>query len=306
MNIRPATLSDVPIIAEAERQIAKEPGLFCSNPDELSEENVRNTISNKSIYLVAEIDGKVVGHAFLERCRLKALEHVAYLNIAVHLGSQGKGIGKALLEHIIVKAKEAHLEKIQLNVRASNRKAILLYEKFGFSQEGRLKNKVKLGSQYVDDLIMGLNLKNDEKPPLRLQYYDTIPYEDVLYTGISENAYYTKGFPGIVPFSVFIQDQSDKVFGGVSGALVYGSLYVGSLFVDKSLRGQGWGTKLMEQAEKFGTLNGARFITINTMDWEAKPFYEKLGFHVEFTREGYDDGSKMFMLRKALETHQNR
>lgn len=50
------------------------------------------------------------------------------------------------------------IKKIQLNVRASNSSAIYLYKKFGFQEEGRLKNRVKIQDRYIDDLIMGLDL----------------------------------------------------------------------------------------------------------------------------------------------------
>jgi len=42
------------------------------------------------------------------------------------------------------------------------------------------------------------------------------------------------------------------------------------------------------------------FATVNTMDWEALSFYQKLGYNIEFTREGFEKDSKMFMLRKKL------
>lgn len=56
----------------------------------------------------------------------------------------------------------------------------------------------------------------------------------------------------------------------------------------------------MGEAEQVGIEVGARFITLNTMDWEALLFYEKLGYAIEFIRAGYDKDSKMFMLRKNL------
>jgi len=56
----------------------------------------------------------------------------------------------------------------------------------------------------------------------------------------------------------------------------------------------------MHEAEKIGREQGALFVTLNTMDWEALPFYQKLGYSIEFTREGYEKESKMFMLRKNL------
>lgn len=59
---------------------------------------------------------------------------------------------------------------------------------------------------------------------------------------------------------------------------MYSSLYIDSLWVDKSLRRQGWGTKLMHEAEKMGRERDANFVTLNTMDWEGLHFYQKLGY----------------------------
>lgn len=167
VNIRSATLEDANTIVEAERTIAEEPGYFCSQPSELTIENVINTITSakngNGLYLVAEFDGKIVGHAFLEIQHLQSLRHVADLNIAVDLGWQNQGIGTRLLKQIIEWAKEsAMLRKIQLNVRATNSKAISLYKKLGFEEEGKLKDQVKVKDGYIDDIIMGLNLVKDQ------------------------------------------------------------------------------------------------------------------------------------------------
>jgi ribosomal protein S18 acetylase RimI-like enzyme len=144
------------------------------------------------------------------------------------------------------------------------------------------------------------NNMTENKSPYHLEHYDTIPHEEILFRGISEEASRAKGLPPIRPFSIFIKDQKQNVLGGVSGTTFYGSLYVDSLWIDPMLRHQGWGTKLMHEAEQIGRERGARFVALNTMDWEALPFYQKLGYLIEFTREGYDKNSKMFMLRKIL------
>ena len=142
------------------------PGYFCSKPIELSEQNVIKTIkflneSGKGIYLVAQRDGEIVGHAFLEPLHLKSICHVAELSIGVHQGWQEKGIGTALMEQLIAWAKQsAFIEKIELNVRASNSRAIALYKKMGFVEEGRLKNRIKVNdTHYIDDVLMALNVK---------------------------------------------------------------------------------------------------------------------------------------------------
>jgi GNAT superfamily N-acetyltransferase len=120
-------------------------------------------------------------------------------------------------------------------------------------------------------------------PPYRLEHHDTIPkeYEEVLYHGISEGAFQAKERSPIHPFSIFIKDHQENIIGGVYGILLYGSLYVDSLWVDKSLRYQG-GTKLIYEAENIGKKHGVSFVALNTMDWEALPFYQKLGYSIEF------------------------
>ena len=166
ITIRKAKIEDAHVILTAEQEIAETPGYFCSQPSELSEQNVIKTIkslaeSEKGIYLVAEREGKIVGHAFLEPLHLKSICHVAQLSIGVHHGWQEKGIGTALMEELIAWAKQAtSIEKIELNVRASNNRAIALYMKMGFVEEGRLKNRIKVNeNHYIDDVLMALDIQ---------------------------------------------------------------------------------------------------------------------------------------------------
>lgn len=164
LTIRTAEVRDAPHILRGEQEIAQTPGYFCSQPSELTEKAIVQTIeSPHSIYLVAEHEGQIIGHAFLESHTLQTLRHIADLNIAVHLGWQRKGIGRKLIEQLIERAKNtAVIEKIELNVRCSNEPAISLYKKLGFQEEGRLKNRLKVKDGYIDDLIMGLVLNKKD------------------------------------------------------------------------------------------------------------------------------------------------
>lgn len=71
---------------------------------------------------------------------------------------RSQGIGSALLEGLIGWAKSApQIEKIGLQVLANNERAIGLYKKFGFQQEGYSPKEVKIGpNEYLDYLHMGL------------------------------------------------------------------------------------------------------------------------------------------------------
>jgi ribosomal protein S18 acetylase RimI-like enzyme len=57
----------------------------------------------------------------------------------------------------------------------------------------------------------------------------------------------------------------------------------------------------MLEAEKIGFKRQCTFATVDTMDWEALSFYQKLGYNIEFVREGFEKDSKMYMLKKRLQ-----
>lgn len=208
----------------------------------------------------------------------------------------GKGLSSTLIQEFLV-SQFPKVTEVLIDPEATNAHAIHIYKKVGFKVLGEFIPSHSPHLHYM----MRLDMKKFmQEFPYHLEHFNTIPYEDILYDGISKEAFRAKGLAPMRPFSIFIKDQKQNVLGGISGTTFYGSLYVDSLWIDKTLRHQGWGTKLMQEAEKVGKEQGARFITLNTMDWEALIFYEKLGFFIEFIREGYDKGSKMFLLRKNL------
>jgi putative acetyltransferase len=163
MIIRRARPEDAPILAAAEREIAKTPGQLASKPEELRDEWFLEKIIALSeeaagVYLVVEQDKKIAGHAFLERHKLTSLSHVVTLTMAIHEGHQGQGFGKALMRRLIEWAKaNPEIEKFELQVRSGNTRAIALYKSFGFVEEGRKIKRIKYApNYYVDDVYMAL------------------------------------------------------------------------------------------------------------------------------------------------------
>ncbi len=120
----------------------------------------------------------------------------------------------------------------------------------------------------------------------------------ILCDGISENAKIKKGHKPVSFFAFFIRDENGKIVGGCNGDILYGQLHVGQLWVDEKIRYQGYGTQLMMLAEKHAKETGSRFMSVNTMNFEALDFYKKLGFYVEFERHGFDKDSIFYFLRK--------
>ncbi len=121
----------------------------------------------------------------------------------------------------------------------------------------------------------------------------------ILQEGINADAV-EYGMQRIHPFGIFIKDFDEKVAGGIYGHYLYGCVQIEMLWVAKELRHKEWGLKLMREAEAIARERKCRFATVNTMEWEALSFYQKIGYQIEFTREGYDKQSKMYYLRKKI------
>jgi RimJ/RimL family protein N-acetyltransferase len=108
------------------------------------------------LMIVAEHSRRVIGVLFLESGTRRKISHVAPLHMSVNRDWRHRGIGTALLQSAIAWA-EAHpvIEKLGLAVFSSNTRAIGLYRKLGFIEEGCRPREVKFASgQYVDDLLM--------------------------------------------------------------------------------------------------------------------------------------------------------
>ncbi len=120
----------------------------------------------------------------------------------------------------------------------------------------------------------------------------------VLSQGLVHNAQQKRDQTATQGFAFFVRDENKTIVGGANGYTFYGCVYVDQLWIDEKLRGQGYGAKLMDAAEKLGKARGCTFAAVNTMDWEGLEFYQKLGYTVEFERHGFTKNSIFYFLRK--------
>jgi RimJ/RimL family protein N-acetyltransferase len=109
-----------------------------------------------STILLAELDGQIVGLLDFTTKKRKKISHTGEFGMSVHPDFQGKGIGNKLIETFLNWATEkSGIEKIILSVFASNEKAINLYKKFGFIEEGRHIKAIKQNDiEYIDLITM--------------------------------------------------------------------------------------------------------------------------------------------------------
>ena len=104
------------------------------------------------------------------------------------------------------------------------------------------------------------------------------------------------------PVKFVARDSTGVVVGGILGHTRWRWLYVAKLWVDDRARGHGLGTRLMAAAEDLARSRGCTDVSLDTFDSQARPFYEKLGYELFGTLEGYPPGSRQYYLRKRLRT----
>lgn len=117
--------------------------------------SLEKQFNDKHVFLLVEEEGQYLGFAAYEvDCKEKGKTKLH--KIYVLPNTQGKGIGKFLLNEVKIRAKEANNDYLFLNVNKYN-KALTFYEKQGF--EKIADEVIDIGNGYVmDDYVMGIKL----------------------------------------------------------------------------------------------------------------------------------------------------
>ena len=116
--------------------------------------------NDEKFLLVAFIEDELVGSLFFERKTKVKQKHRSSLGMVVKKDFWGRKIGSSLMKRVLELAQSMDdLEKIELGVYSDNERAVALYKKYGFVEEGRIKKAFFVNGEYHDELIMGLFLK---------------------------------------------------------------------------------------------------------------------------------------------------
>lgn len=123
----------------------------------------QNSANSSKYQFALWADEQLVGYVYSQNI----VGEVTLLTIAVDPSQQGKGYGRALIEHLIEHSEQENAESIWLEVRESNRGAYHLYESLGFNEIDRRVNyypSTKSISGKEDAIIMNLMLDDDFNP----------------------------------------------------------------------------------------------------------------------------------------------
>ena len=124
--LRPMTCTDLAAVCAIEQQVQYAPWsekLFSDGLD-------------RHLCLVAENAEKIVGFAVVQF----VVDEASLLNIAVEPTQQKQGIGRLLLDEVLAQASAKKATTVFLEVRASNQRAIQMYQQAGFNEMGLRKN----------------------------------------------------------------------------------------------------------------------------------------------------------------------
>ena len=119
---------------------------------------MKSVLEARYPFLVATEGSIVVGWCDVGRREREGFRHTAELGMGLRAKVRGRGLGSRLLRRIIALSRRCGIEKLELQVYASNVPARGLYQKFGFKVEGRRVRARKLDGRYDDIVLMGLFL----------------------------------------------------------------------------------------------------------------------------------------------------
>lgn len=147
------TLADASQVAHIEAACFQTPWTLRDFEHEMSQNPVAR-------YLVAEVDGQLVGFAGAHII----LDEGHITNVAVLPGARGQGLGKKLLKALLQYAANLGARYLTLEVRASNAPAIALYKSFGFIKVSVRKR------YYADSGEDALLMVCDQMPPAEADF----------------------------------------------------------------------------------------------------------------------------------------
>lgn len=102
------------------------------------------------------------------------------------------------------------------------------------------------------------------------------------------------------PLILTLTDADGRVVGGLWGRTAYDWLFVELLVVPEGMRGQGIGTELMRHAEREALVRGCRNAWLDTFEFQARGFYERLGYSCFAELADYPPGFSLFLMKKVL------
>jgi GNAT superfamily N-acetyltransferase len=102
-----------------------------------------------------------------------------------------------------------------------------------------------------------------------------------------------------IPLAIKVTNDQGEIVAGCAGKTFGLWLMIDNLWVSETLRGQNYGSKILLQMHSAAQARGCKYVLLDTLNFQARPFYEKHGYKLQWTQNHYPkDGCKYFMMKE--------
>ena len=103
-----------------------------------------------------------------------------------------------------------------------------------------------------------------------------------------------------LPLAVQVTDEMGRVLAGAVARTFGDWLLLDTLWVSESLRGQKMGSQILNKIETAAQSRGCNKVWLETLSFQARPFYEKHGYQIHSVQENYPKTSCQYFMVKQL------
>jgi GNAT superfamily N-acetyltransferase len=183
-----------------------------------------------------------------------------------------------------------------------------LYEKLGYRVFGELDDHPIMGHRRYHMMkrpLTGIEARrrdSQDGAKITMQPYASAEVQGLIARDIQSHALAALGLPEQMwsAANVFIQSDDGEILGGALGNTWGLWLYVSDVWVDPAIRGMGYATRLMTAIENHAQQRRCSYSYLDTFSFQARPFYEKLGYKVFGTLQDHPKGHTHYFLKKEL------
>lgn len=171
------------------------------------------------------------------------------------------------------------------------------YEKLGYECFGTLEDRPRGHLfHYMKKTQLSLGAMDSrvtiESPPLRDNHKIL---DDALVTDIAKTAPIN-----YQPLAIFLRDENGVIKGGLSGGSFWDWYSLGFLWIDDSIKGQGWGKALLETLESELRRQECIGINCDTASFQSLPFYQSQGFQITGILDNRPPGHSSYYIEKQF------
>ena len=159
--MREAVPGDAAALLALKRSLDLETSFMLLEPDERTEDEhdvaadlATVAAADNSVVMLAEADGRLIGYAQARGGRVRRRAATAHVVIGVLAEASGRGLGTGLLRELDLWAPGHGIHRLELTVMAHNERATALYERVGYTVEGRARECLFVDGQMADELYM--------------------------------------------------------------------------------------------------------------------------------------------------------